>query len=113
MKTCIYCYGKENDDWNDVFDNFPTEKYTSLPKPVLINDLYESKHYASFLDMINSPTLMKRVESEILKNEKSEAVDSTLDQTHCGFYKNWKFFSKADINRHSYFLIFVLNMYDV
>ena len=23
MITCIHCYGKENDDWNDVFDNFP------------------------------------------------------------------------------------------
>ena len=49
MITCVNCY----DDWHDLFENSSTENYTSLPKPVLINDLYEGKHYASFLDMIN------------------------------------------------------------
>ena len=46
MVTCTYWNGEENDDWHDLSNNFSTKKYASLPKPDIIEDLYEDKHYA-------------------------------------------------------------------
>jgi len=88
--SCTHCH--KNIKYPEAFHIL--EKYTgksfTLPKPVLIKELYNEKHYPSLIDIDQSPDLLKKVQNQIQKEEK--ASDAPEKCCRC----NWYFQSAND-----------------
>jgi len=93
---CSHCFNKiRHRESFDVLDEID-DKFGTLPKPILMDQVYDGEHYASFLDYKNSETLRKNIKEKLEKEEKKG--------DKC-YFCNWYFGSSNDKKKHKIFCV--------
>ena len=73
-ENCVLEKYEKSDEIDDILDSFIIESKSTIPRPVLIEELYEGKHYPSYLDLINSKSLQEKtkkiIQDDLSKREK-------------------------------------------
>jgi len=93
--SCEHCRDKMCPESFDILTKLDS-KNDSIPPPILINDLYEGKHYPSLFDIFHSETLLKKM-TELSKKRQEE-----LEVGKCHFC-SWEYETEADKTKHNHF----------
>ena len=73
----------------------------TIPRPTLIKDLYDAKHYPSFLDIIGSETLKEQIK-QVVESELNPKEKVNTRRLKC-YWCDWYYLSAADHKRHGIF----------
>jgi hypothetical protein len=92
-KSCTHC--TENPIKNHKAMDLLHEFENQLPVPILFEELYEGKHYPSFIDIIRTEALRKRY-IEKMKDQLKKKKENHEICEKC----TWHFESKADEQKH-------------
>ena len=90
---------EKSDEIDDILDSL--ESMSTIPRPVLIEELYVGKHYPSFLDLINSKALQEKTK-KIIQDDLSKREKEIKYRLKC-YWCEWYFISEADHKRHGLF----------
>jgi len=95
--NCLHCRNTvKHQELLEELDSY--DENGTLLRPVFLTQLYDGKHYPSFVDMVESKTLHQKVREKISKEIKENPSD--FEKCH---WCSWYFQTKNDKKKHRFF----------